>query len=177
MSSQTSPNPSVSTDQTSGLEQHTQPPLDTVDKQQDGISLKELKATRCLTRKANEAWRNRIGFDSQKGQKKRYEYEITQRLIQDMETDLQRLLPAEREDNKSSVPVLDTLPKHVARYDGKKQTARTFLSQFRRLMIAHLGEEQFERQCERLMVSCIEVEHYAVQFQEDLNLYPEDSRG
>ncbi|KAF9577471.1 hypothetical protein BGW38_007294, partial [Lunasporangiospora selenospora] len=107
----------------------------------------------------------------------RYEYESTQRLLQDMEADLKRLEPTKQEVKKNTVAVLDTIPKHVIRYDGKRQTARAFLSQFRRLLTAHLGAERFEQQCERLMVLCIDEEHYAIQFQEGLKPFPAESRG
>ncbi|KAF9536377.1 hypothetical protein BGW38_010214, partial [Lunasporangiospora selenospora] len=79
-------------------------------------------------------------------------------------------------DKPKEVAVLDTIPKHVERYDGKKLTARAFLSQFYRYLTVHLGAERFEKQCERLLVSCIQVEHYAIQFEEGIKHYPPEQR-
>ncbi|KAF9532449.1 hypothetical protein BGW38_010521, partial [Lunasporangiospora selenospora] len=81
----------------------------------------------------------------QLAEKTRYDYESTLISLQDMETDLKRLQPEEQVDKKNSVPVLDNIPKSVERYDGKRQTARVFLSQFHRLLVAKLGVERFNQ--------------------------------
>ncbi|KAF9581919.1 hypothetical protein BGW38_000896 [Lunasporangiospora selenospora] len=97
------------------------------------------------------------------------DYNDTKSMIMSLEgiiKDMDALNQVTKSDTDS---ILDSIPKHMARYDGKSMTARAFLSQFHRCLLPHLGEEKFERQCSRLMLSCITEESSSIQFQEGMN--------